>query len=116
MDGVAQGEADPHRVVEGVFLHQVFGKTSREFRDPIGRRRPPVPEEDGALELYNLKEDIGERHNLAKAKPVKVKELHNLLVGWRKETGAPVPRKGNPDFDDVAEARAIRKALAEQGG
>ena len=98
-----------------------------EQRDPLFRTRPcsvvrlgdwKLHEyfEDGALELYNLKDDIGERHNLAKAKPVKVKELHNLLVAWRKETGAPVPRKANPDFDDVAEARAIRKALAEQGG
>ncbi len=54
--------------------------------------------EDGALELYNLAQDIGEKNNLAAQHPGKVKELHEQLIAWRKEVGAimPVP---NPDFD-----------------
>ncbi|RTZ64003.1 MAG: aryl-sulfate sulfohydrolase [Verrucomicrobia bacterium] len=101
-------------------------KVIGEQRDPLFRTRPcsavrlgdwKLHEyfEDGALELYNLKDDIGERRNLAKVNPAKAKELHKLLVGWRKETGAPVPTKPNPDFDAAAEAAAIRKALARRG-
>src|SRR5262245_33304188 len=47
--------------------------------------------EDGRLELYNLKDDIGETNNLAKSMPDKTRELHNRLLTWRKETGAPLP-------------------------
>ncbi len=50
--------------------------------------------EDGALELYNIPQDIGEQHNLAEQNPDKVKELHAKLIAWRKEVGAlmPTPR------------------------
>ena len=59
--------------------------------------------------MYNLKDDIGETKNLAKAKPAKVRELSRLLVDWRKRINAPVPAKVNPDFDAAVEAAAIRK-------
>ena len=72
--------------------------------------------EDGALELYNLKDDIGEQRNLAEVNSEKVKELHKLLIAWRKNINAPVPAKTNPEFDAAAEAGAIRKALAKRGG
>jgi len=102
-------------------------KVIGEQRDPLFRTRPcstvrlgdwKLHEyfEDGALELYNLKDDVGERHNLARENSGKTKDLHKLLVAWRKETGAPVPKKMNPEFDADAEARAIRKALVKRGG
>jgi len=47
--------------------------------------------EDGRLELYNLREDIGETRNLAQAFPEKAKELHRQLVSWRQEIHAPMP-------------------------
>jgi arylsulfatase A-like enzyme len=47
--------------------------------------------EDGRLELYNLREDIGERTNLAAKQPDKVKELHAKLMAWRKDVGAAMP-------------------------
>ncbi len=53
--------------------------------------------EDGRLELYNLKEDIGEKHDLSKKYPEKVKELHAELVAWRKRVGARLPTP-NPDW------------------
>lgn len=49
--------------------------------------------EDGRLELYNLKDDIGEKHDLVAALPDKVKELHAQLLSWRKATGALMPTK-----------------------
>ncbi len=47
--------------------------------------------EDGRLELYNLRDDIGETKNLAAAEPEKAKELHAKLVAWRNEIKAPMP-------------------------
>ncbi len=49
--------------------------------------------EDGRLELYNLKDDTGEKTNLAEKMPDKVKELHAKLMAWRKQVNAPMPQK-----------------------
>jgi arylsulfatase A-like enzyme len=49
--------------------------------------------EDGRLELYNLREDLGETKNLASAQPEKTKDLHAKLVAWRKSINAPMPTK-----------------------
>jgi len=57
--------------------------------------------EDGALELYNIPQDISEKTNLAAQQPEKVKELHAKLIVWRKEVGALMPTP-NPDFDPNA--------------
>ncbi len=80
-----------------------------ESRDPIFRTRPgsairlgdwKLHEyfEDGALELYNLKDDLGEKNNLAKKNPELAKKLHDMLKQWRKETNAPVPTELNPAY------------------
>ena len=53
--------------------------------------------EDGALELYNLKEDIGEKRNLVKENPEKTRELHRMLHAWLSETKAQMPTP-NPDY------------------
>ena len=50
------------------------------------------------IELYNLVNDPGETMNLANAKPVKTKALHNKLRSWMKEVGAEVPRV-NPHYE-----------------
>jgi len=47
--------------------------------------------EDGTVELYNLKEDIGQKNNLAKKMPEKARELLEQLRQWRKEIDAPMP-------------------------
>lgn len=44
-------------------------------------------------ELFNLKEDIGEKNDFAEKMPEKVKELDGLLKAWLKETGAKLPRE-----------------------
>jgi len=54
--------------------------------------------EDGRLELFNLRDDIGEKNNLAAANPEKTKELHEKLIAWRKDVHAVMP-KPNPDYD-----------------
>ncbi|MHC4110348.1 MAG: sulfatase [Planctomycetota bacterium] len=64
--------------------------------------------EDGKVELYNLKDDISETNDLAKTKPKKAKELHILLVEWRKSVNAPVPTEKNPKYDLTALLRKKR--------
>jgi len=55
--------------------------------------------EDGQLELYNLKDDIGEQNNLVDEMPEKVDELYTLMQNWRSQVHAPVPVTLNPDYD-----------------
>ena len=45
----------------------------------------------GTVELYNLKEDIGEQHNIAEKMPKKAAELQKRLKAWRLKVGAKVP-------------------------
>lgn len=47
--------------------------------------------EDERLELYNLREDLGEQKNLAEQMPDKVQELRSQLAAWRAEVGAKMP-------------------------
>ncbi|NOZ21913.1 MAG: sulfatase [Planctomycetes bacterium] len=54
--------------------------------------------EDGKLELYNLKDDIGETIDLAQKMPEKARELHGLLKSWRKKVNAQMPTP-NPKYD-----------------
>jgi uncharacterized sulfatase len=49
-------------------------------------------------ELYRIREDISEKHDLAKAMPAKTAELKAKLHAWLKATGAQMPVL-NPDFD-----------------
>jgi hypothetical protein len=49
--------------------------------------------EDGRLELYNLREDVGEKKDRKADKADLVRALHEKLIAWRKEVGAPMPAK-----------------------
>lgn len=53
---------------------------------------------DYSYELYNLKEDISEKNNLADSNPQKLEELKTELKAWQKDAGAEFPIK-NPNFD-----------------
>jgi arylsulfatase A-like enzyme len=44
--------------------------------------------EDGSVQLYNLRADIGERTDLAAAEPARVKTMRARLHAWYRETGA----------------------------
>jgi arylsulfatase A-like enzyme len=52
--------------------------------------------EDGRLELYNLRADIGEKQNLAVVEEHMAVNLRRRLRGWREEVGAAMPTP-NPD-------------------
>ncbi len=89
---------------------QAYNAKKDDASDPLFRTRPgsviisgnwKLHEyfEDGRLELYNLKDDIGERKNLVETNPLKTKELYNKLKAWRKKTQAPVPKTLNESYD-----------------
>ena len=52
--------------------------------------------EDHGIELYNLKDDISERNNLAEIQVDKREELADELKAWWKKTDAPIPTAINP--------------------
>ncbi len=53
--------------------------------------------EDGRRELFDLKKDVAETHNLIEEKPEKARDLAGKLAVWRKEVGARM-MKPNPDY------------------
>ena len=48
--------------------------------------------EGDAIELYNVREDIGERNDLAKEKPELASRLKADLAKWRADSGAAMPK------------------------
>ncbi len=53
--------------------------------------------ENGTVQLYNLKEDIGEQNNLAQSMPDKVKTMQHKLHQWHNTVDAQRMTK-NPDY------------------
>ena len=66
--------------------------------------------EDNSLELYNLKDDPAEQHNLAEQHPGETRRLLRSLANWRASVGARMPT-ANPNYDP---ARAHEWGNAEQ--
>ena len=62
--------------------------------------------ENGAVELYNLREDISEEKDLAKKMPEKAAELKAMLAKWRKQVNARMPAsEPRNDFEVFEKAR-----------
>lgn len=53
--------------------------------------------QDGHVELYNLREDVSEEHDLARAKPDLAATLKGMLAAWRTKVEARIPEP-NPDY------------------
>ncbi len=82
---------------------------NKETNDPIFRTRPGETIrkgdwklhyyfEDHTVLLYNLKDDVGEKNNLVKQNPEKVKELMLLLKNWNSATNAPPVTELNKNY------------------
>ncbi len=56
--------------------------------------------ESGNLELYNLKEDISEAHDLSQTMKSKTQEMYKLLTEWRQSVDAQMPVP-NPDYNNL---------------
>ena len=61
-----------------------------------------------AYELYDLANDIGERNNLASAKPTRVDQLSAQLDRWLIAARAPLPII-NPEWNGRAASRGRRR-------
>jgi arylsulfatase A-like enzyme len=53
--------------------------------------------EDNRVEMYNLKDDIGEKHDLSAEMPKKAAQLRKMLHDWRKTVDAQMPSP-NPEY------------------
>ena len=113
---VAGGEPVPGQIVDGVSIVSLLKGGSTLDRDalywhyPVYHHSTPAAAiregdyklieffENGHLELYNLSEDIGEKHNLAEAMPEKAAGLRDKLRNWQKSVGAEFPTS-NPDYN-----------------
>ncbi|WP_209404367.1 sulfatase [Pseudozobellia sp. WGM2] len=106
---------DNAKIERNLFFHfpiylQKYDANQDQGRDPLFRTRPgsviisgewKLHEyfEDGGLELYNLRTDIGETKNLTNQEPKITEQLHHELKNWRALTNAPVPSEANDLFD-----------------
>lgn len=53
--------------------------------------------ENQSVQLFNLRNDLGEQTDLAQPEPEKVNELRSRLHRWRCEVGARM-MESNPDY------------------
>ncbi len=65
--------------------------------------------EDGRHELYNLRDDLSEQHDLAAANPDRVRDLAARLAAWRAEVKAVMPTTGlNRIYKAETKGTAVR--------
>ncbi|MCB9952110.1 MAG: sulfatase [Planctomycetaceae bacterium] len=82
------------------FPHLVPAVSVRQGDWKLIHRFEPHVSYPELLELYNLKDDIGETVNLANEHPEKVQELESLIVEFMASTGALAP-KLNPAYRET---------------
>ena len=68
--------------------------------------------EDDHVELYNLKDDLGEQNDLAATLPEQAAELRKLLRDWRASVHANMP-KPNPDYDPNNDPANLKKGAKD---
>jgi arylsulfatase A-like enzyme len=102
IDGVSivpllRGKSIPDRVFYWDYPHygNQGGAPASAIRD--GKWKLIEWREDGALELYDLKADPSETHDLAKSQPKITERLQESLAKWREEVRAKAPTP-NPKF------------------
>ncbi len=67
--------------------------------------------EDNRIELYNLRNDIGEQKNLAATEQKRANQLRDKLHTWRKSIGAPMPK---PNVVETEKTDKSPKSLSEK--
>ncbi|MEZ6065667.1 MAG: sulfatase [Planctomycetaceae bacterium] len=75
-----------------------------------GREQLPT---NNAVELYNMRDDIGEHHNLAAERPERRDELLNNLLEWHAAVDAQLPSNTNPRY--APDRRPKGKGKRKQG-
>ena len=107
---VAGAQPDPRQLMDGVSLVPLFrmggtlGRDALFWHYPLAQPRLLAARSSGAIlqgdfklieffdtgevELYNLRQDIGEQWNLARSMPQKAAGLRSALGEWRRRVGA----------------------------
>jgi arylsulfatase A len=119
---------DPQHIVDGVNLMPLLKQSGTINRDTLYWHYPhyhpggatpysAIREgdfklieffEDNRAELYNLKDDVGEKNDLAATMPDKAKDLRAKLEIWRQQSGAQLPAP-NPNYDPEKDKPAAKK-------
>jgi len=114
----------PKQIVDGESLEPLLRQTGALRRDAIywhyphyhGQGATPYGAirsgdwrliefyDPGRLELYNVKQDIGESTNVARSHPEIAETLKRKLADWRREVGAQMPSP-NPNYDAEKDAK-----------
>ena len=68
--------------------------------------------ENGTVQLFNIKNDIGEQVDLSKIDSIRTRELREKLQNWRIQTGAQMMQP-NPDYDSSIKADKFYKYEAK---
>ncbi len=118
LDGISIQPLFTNREIESRTLYwhfpiylQAYAGPEDDARDTLFRTRPGsvlISDdyklhhyfEDDALELYHLKDDIGERYDLSHGEPELTSRLFKRLDHWRKTVGAPIPHLSNPEYEE----------------
>lgn len=69
------------------------------------------PQSSNSVELYNLKDDLGEYHDLSSTHIAKRNELLGDLLAWHKSVDAPIPTEPNPQYSPGAKAQTKGKRI-----
>ncbi len=65
--------------------------------------------EDRHVELYHLRDDIGETKNLAEKMPERTRQMREKLAAWRQQIQAPMPTPHQPIDQPAEQAKAKKK-------
>lgn len=74
--------------------------------------------ENGKKELYNLKNDVGEQHDVSRKEPERTEKLFQKLVAWRAKTGAqnPVPNTAYDNKREKEGAPPKKRSVTDPAG
>jgi arylsulfatase A-like enzyme len=106
---VLKGEAAPER--EALYWHYPHyhpGGATPYSAARFGDWRIVEFFETGKVELYNLKDDVGEQTDLSAKEPERTAKLLAKLKSWRQSVGAQLPTP-NPDYDPEKDSNPSKK-------
>lgn len=108
VDGVDISAAlrDPHATLDRDALYWHYPHFANQGGHPAGAVREGdwkliKDYEFGKIELYNLRDDVGETHNLAETQPREAARLQKKLERWLKSVDANMPPP-NPEYKSSA--------------
>ena len=69
---------------------------------------------NNAIELYNLRDDLSERNNLANTQTAMRDAMIVELLAWLEQIEAPIPTQANAAFDHKKPFKSKKKKLPDE--